>query len=123
MARLSKIPMARWARGWRRFSTPVSVLAVAVAAVTTVALTGAFTGAFAGGSGATGLTLNRQQIAQRILRTQASKVMTAPALAALHMLATGSKELSPGLGRDRATRAGGIRARKRRCGAGEVCVY
>ena len=97
MARLSKVQMARWARGRRRFSAPVSVLAVAVAAVTTVALTGAFTGAFAGGSGATGLTLNRQQIAQRILRTQASKVMTAPALAALHMLATGSKELSPGL--------------------------
>src|SRR6266700_3305539 len=97
VARLSKVQMARWARGRRRFSAPVSVLAVAVAAVTTVALTGAFTGAFAGGSGATGLTLNRQQIAQRILRTQASKVMTAPALAALHMLATGSKELSPGL--------------------------
>jgi hypothetical protein len=97
MARLSKTQMARWARGRRRFSTPVSVLAVAVAAVTTVALTGAFTGAFAGGSGATGLTLNRQKIAQRILKTQASKVMTAPALAALHMLATGSKDLSPGL--------------------------
>jgi hypothetical protein len=97
MARLRKVQMTRWARGRRRISAPVSVLAIAVAAVTTVALTGAFTGAFAGGSGATGLTLNRQKIAQRILKTQASEVMTAPAQAALHMLATGSKQLSAGL--------------------------
>ena len=97
MARLRKIQMARWPRGRPRFSAPVSVLAIAVAAVTTVGLTGAFTGAFAAGSGATGPTLNRQQIAQRILKTQASRVMTAPALAALRMLATGSRALSPGL--------------------------
>src|SRR5215475_8449752 len=80
MAGLRKLQVARWARGRRRVSTPVSVLAVAVVAVTTVALTGAFTGALGIGSGATGQVLTRQQAAQRLLRTQA----------------TGSKDLSPG---------------------------
>jgi hypothetical protein len=89
--------MARPAWGRRGVSAPVSILAVAVAAVTTVALTGGFTGALTAGHGATRLTFTRQEIAQRILKTQASKVMTAPAQAALRMLATGSRELSPGL--------------------------
>ena len=85
MARLRKLQMARWARGRRRVSAPVSVLAIAVVAVTTVALTGAFTGALSVGSGATGQALTRQQAAQRILKTQAAQVMTAPAQAALRM--------------------------------------
>src|SRR2546429_352369 len=97
MARLRKLQMARWARGRRRVSAPVSVLAIAVVAVTTVALTGAFTGALSVGSGATGQALTRQQAAQRILKTQAAQVMTSPAQAALRMQATGSKDLSPGL--------------------------
>ena len=97
MARLRKLQMARWARGRRRVSAPVSVLAIAVVAVTTVALTCAFTGALSVGSGATGQALTRQQAAQRILKTQAAQVMTAPAQAALRMQATGSKDLSPGL--------------------------
>src|SRR2546429_7427331 len=96
MARLRKLQMARWARGRRRVSAPVSVLAIAVVAVTTVALTGAFTGALNIGSGATGQALTRQQAAQRILKTQAAQVMTAPALANLPMPATGSKELCSG---------------------------
>jgi hypothetical protein len=81
----------------RRIGAPVSIVAVAVAAVTMVALTGAFTGALTAGSGTPGPALSRQQIAQRILGTQAAGVMTAPARAALRMLATGSRELSPGL--------------------------
>ncbi len=97
MGRFWKIQVARQARGRGRIGSPVSILAIAVAAVTTVAVTGAFTGAFAAGSGATGPALNRQMIAQHILSTQAAGVMTAPALAALRMVATGSKELSPGL--------------------------
>jgi len=96
MARLRKLQMARWARGRRRVSAPVSVLAIAVVAVTTVALTGAFTGALSVGSGATGQALTRQQAAQRILKTQAAQVMTSPAQAVLRMQATGSKDLSPG---------------------------
>jgi hypothetical protein len=90
---LRKIQAARQARGRRRIGAPVSILGIAVAAVTTVAVTGAF----AAGSGATGPALNRQMIAQHILSTQAAQVMTAPAQAALLMLAAGSKELSPGL--------------------------
>jgi hypothetical protein len=97
MARLRKLQMARWAGGRRRVSAPVSVLVIAVVAVTTVALTGAFTGALSVGSGATGQALTRQQAAQRILKTQAAQVMTSPAQAALRMQATGSKDLSPGL--------------------------
>jgi hypothetical protein len=83
--------------GRRRISAPVSILAIAVAAVTTVAVTGAFTGALTAGSGTPGPALNRQAVAQHILSTQAAGVMTAPARAALRMLATGSRDLSPGL--------------------------
>jgi hypothetical protein len=81
----------------RRIGAPVSIVAIAVAAVTTVALTGAFTGALTAGSGTPGPALTRQQIAQHILSTQAAGVMTAPARAALRMLATGTRDLSPGL--------------------------
>src|SRR5690348_8823822 len=97
MGRLQKRQMVHWARGRRRISAPVSIVAVAVAAVTTVALTGAFTGALTAGSGTAGPALTRQQIAQHILSTQAASVMTAPARTALRMLATGSRNLSPGL--------------------------
>jgi hypothetical protein len=97
MGRLRKRQMAGGAGGRRRISAPVSIAAVAVAAVTTVALTGAFTGALTAGSGTPRPALTRQQIAQRILSTQAAGVMTAPARAALRMLATGSRDLSPGL--------------------------
>src|SRR5215469_9916465 len=89
MGRLRNRQMAGWAWGRRRISTPVSIGAVAVAAVTTVALTG--------GSGTPGPTLTRQQMAQHILGTRAAGVMTAPARAALRMLATGSRDMSPGL--------------------------
>src|SRR5207342_1099885 len=70
--------------------------AIAVVAVTALALAGGLAGARTAASGATGLTLNRQQFAQRILKTQAAKVMTSPAQAVLRMQATGSRDLSPG---------------------------
>ena len=97
MGRLRKRQIVGWARGRRRISAPVSIVAVAVAAVTTVALTGAFTGALTAGSSAPGPALTRQQIAQHILSTRAAGVMTAPAQAALRILATGSRDLSPRL--------------------------
>jgi hypothetical protein len=101
MGRSRKTQMTGWPLGRRRVSAPVSILAIAVAAVTTAAVTGAFTGASTGASaavsGGAGPTLTRQQIAQRILRSPASQVMTAPARAFLNMVATGSRELSPGL--------------------------
>ena len=96
MGRLRKISMSDRVPGRRRISAPVSILAVAVVAVATVAVTGTFTGASAG-SGASGPVMTRQQFAQHVLSTQAAQVMTAPAQTALRMLATGSKELSPGL--------------------------
>src|SRR5215472_4467073 len=97
MRRLRKRQIVGRAGGRGRVSAPVSIAAVAVAAVTTVALTGAFTGALTAGSGTPGPALTRQQIAQHILSTQAAGAMTAPARAALRMLATGSRDLSPGL--------------------------
>ena len=97
MGRLRRRQIVGWAKGRRRISAPVSIVAVAVAAVTTVALTGAFTGALTAGSGTSGPALTRQQIAQHILSTRAAGVMTAPARAALRILATGSRDLSPGL--------------------------
>lgn len=95
MARLRKKELARWARGGRRI-TAVSIPAIAVAAAITLALAGGLTGARTAASGATRLTLNRQQFAARILKTQA-KVMTSPAQAVLRMQATGSKDMSPGV--------------------------
>ena len=97
MGRLQKGQIVSWAKGRRRISAPVSIVAIAVAAMTTVALTGAFTGALTAGSSSPGPALTRQQIAQHILSTQAAGVMTAPARTALRMLATDSRSLSPGL--------------------------
>src|SRR5215831_10496071 len=97
MGKLRKIQMAGWARGRRRISAPVSIMAIAVAVVATVAVTGAFTGALSAAAGPAAPAPSRQQIAQHILSTQAARVMTAPAQAALRMVATGSRELAPGL--------------------------
>ena len=96
MAGTRKLQVTRWVRG-RRISAPVSVLAIAAVAVTTIAVTGAFTGAFAAGSATPGPTVSRAQFSQQILKTQASQVMTSPAQTALRMQATGTKDLSPGL--------------------------
>jgi hypothetical protein len=85
--------MARWIRGRRRIGVSVSVLILTLATLSTAALTGAFTGA----SGAPALKFDRQQVAQHILKTKAAGLMTAPAQAALHILATGDKQLAPGL--------------------------
>jgi hypothetical protein len=97
MGRLQKIKMTGRAGRRRRIGASVSVLAIAVAAVTTVTLTGAFASTPTAGSGASGPAFSRQQIAQHLLSTQAAQVLTAPAQAALRMVATGSRELSPGL--------------------------
>jgi hypothetical protein len=97
MATLRKIMESGWARGRRRIGAQVSVLAVAVVAVSAVTVTAGFTGVLTGAPGGTGPTLTRQQFAQHLLASQAAQVLTAPAQAAVRMLATGSKELSPGL--------------------------
>jgi hypothetical protein len=97
MTRLTKRQVAHWAWGRRRISVPVSVLAIATVAVTTVALAGGFAGGRTAASGASGLALTRQQLAQRILKTQAARVMTSPAQTVLRMQATGSKDMSPGI--------------------------
>jgi hypothetical protein len=93
MGRLQKIPITGRAWGRRRIGAPVSIAAIAVAVVTTVVVTDAFTGAL---TAAAGPALSRQQIAQHILGTQAAQVMTAPAQAALRMVAAGSRELPTG---------------------------
>ncbi len=90
MATLRNRPMTRLLRGRRRVS------ALAVAAVTAVALTAGFTSALTAWSATTGAP-SRQAFAQRILKTGAPRIMTAPALAALHMMATGTRDLTPGL--------------------------
>src|SRR5215831_4984995 len=96
MAKLRKTQLARWAGGPRRISARVSIPAIAAVAVTALALAGGLTGARTGASGATAQRLNHQQFAQRILKTQAARLMTSPALSVLHMQATGSRALSPG---------------------------
>jgi hypothetical protein len=98
MERRPKTQMTGAAPGRRRrIGALVSIAAIAVAVVTTVAVTGAFTSALSAAAGPAGPAPSRQQIAQHILSTQAAGVMTAPARAALRMLATGSRDLSPGL--------------------------
>jgi hypothetical protein len=59
MATLRKIMESGWARGRRRIGAPVSVLAVAVVAVSAVMVTAGFTGVLTGGPGGTGPALTR----------------------------------------------------------------
>jgi len=101
MARSRGTHMIRWIRGRRRSS---ALLAVAMAAVSTVALTSAFTGALTAKTAVPALT--RQQVAQHILRTEQAKLLTAPAQAILRMLATGGKQLSAGLNSQEPTGGG-----------------
>jgi hypothetical protein len=84
-----------WSR--RHIGGLATLLAAAVAAVAAIALTGASSQALTSRPGAAGPAFSRQQVAQHILGTQASAVMTAPAQAVLRMVATGTRELSPGL--------------------------
>ncbi len=85
--------MIRSILGHRRRGVAVSILAVAIALTSTAALTGAF----AGTSSTTPTNLARQQVAQHLLKTEAAQLMTAPAQAALHIQATGDRQLSQGL--------------------------
>jgi len=103
--------MAGTDRGRRPISAPLAITAIAVMAATAFGLTGGFSGARAAGASA-GPTANRQQLAQRILKTQATSFMTGPAQAVLRMQATGSKVLSPGIPPN------GIAARSGPAGAG-----
>ena len=81
--------MARSTLGRRR-TAAVGVLVTGVALLCTVTLTGAF----AGTSSTTQVNSARQQLAQHILKTQMARFMTAPAQAALHMQATGSRQFT-----------------------------
>src|SRR5690349_17315878 len=97
MVRRPKTQMTGAAPGRRRrIGAPVSIAAIAVAVVTTVAVTGAFTGALSATAGPAGPAPSRQQIAQHILGTQAAQLLTAPAQAALRMVAAGSRALPTG---------------------------
>lgn len=82
--------MARRFLGRRR-SAAVSILAVAVAVVSTAALT--ISSAFSGATPRT--NLSRQQAAQHILNTRGA-VLTAPAQAVLQMVASGSRQIGAG---------------------------
>jgi hypothetical protein len=82
--------MAHWILGRRRISATLSILVIALAATGT-----AVTAALASPSG-TGPKLNRQQFAQHILKTKAAQLMTAPAQAALRMMASGDKQFTAG---------------------------
>jgi hypothetical protein len=92
MARLRGTRMAPWARGRRRIR---GLLVIAAAAVSTAILTGAFTGVLSAGGGP---ALTRQLAAQHILKTEEAGLLTAPAQAALRMLASGGRQLSASLG-------------------------
>jgi hypothetical protein len=82
--------MVRSIFGHRRTGVVVSALAVALALLGVPALAGAFAGA----PSATRTESARQQFAQHLLKTQAAQLMTAPARAALHIQATGDRQLS-----------------------------
>src|SRR2546425_12429643 len=84
--------MVRSILGHRRRGVAVGILAVALALLSTAALTGAF----AGTSSTTKTNTARQQFAQHILKTKAAQLMTAPAQAALRMMATGDKQFTAG---------------------------
>jgi hypothetical protein len=81
--------MARLVLGRRRTGAAVSVLVAGLAVLCTAALTGAF----AGTSSTTRTNAARQQFAQHILKTKAAQLMTAPAQQALHIQATGDRQL------------------------------
>jgi hypothetical protein len=82
--------MVRSILGHRRKGVAISVLAVALALMSTAALAGAL----AGTSSTAPANSARQQFAQHLLKTEAAQLMTAPAQAALHIQATGDRQLS-----------------------------
>jgi hypothetical protein len=100
--------MVRSILGHRRRGVAVSILGVALALLSTAALTGAF----AGTSSTTKTITARQQAAQHILKTKAAQLMTAPAQAALHIQATGDRQLGQELvtGMPSEPEAGGAQA-------------
>jgi hypothetical protein len=82
--------MIRSILGRRRKGVAVSALAVALALTSTAALAGALAGA----PSTTRTDAARQQFARHLLKTKAAQLMTAPAQAALHIQATGNRQLS-----------------------------
>ena len=79
--------MFRSIPGHRRRGVAVSVLVVALAVPTTLALSGAF----AATTSAPKTALLRQQAAQRVLKSPAARYLTWPAQVALHYQATGDR--------------------------------
>jgi hypothetical protein len=96
--------MARLILGRRRTSAAVGVLAAGLLC------TAAVTGAFAGTTSSTRADSARQQFAQHILKTRAAQLMTAPAQTALHILATGNRQLTQAVASVRAVPARGAAA-------------
>src|SRR5262249_35629103 len=84
--------MARLVLG-RRTGVVASVLAAGRASLCTAALTGAF----AGTSDTTQANSARQQFAQHLLEANVAQLMTWPAQAALHIQATGDRQLTQAL--------------------------
>jgi hypothetical protein len=80
--------MFRSILGHRRRGVVISILAVALAVPTTLALTGAFAAT------APNTALARQQAAQRLLKSPAARYMTWPAQVALHYQATGDRSFA-----------------------------
>jgi hypothetical protein len=82
--------MARLVLGRRRAGVVASVLAAGLVVLCTAALTGAF----AGTSNTTQTNSAKQQFAQHLLRTRVAQLMTWPAQTALHIQATGDRQLT-----------------------------
>src|SRR5215472_13637872 len=82
--------MARLILRRRRTGVAAGVLAVGLALLCSAALTGAF----AGTSSTTRANSARLRFAQHILKTRAAQLMTGPAQAALHIQATGDRQLT-----------------------------
>src|SRR5215469_16974949 len=82
--------MARLVLGRRRAGVVASVLVAGLVVLCTAALTGAF----AGTSNMTQTNSARQQFAQHLLKTKVAQLMTWPAQAALHIQATGDRQLT-----------------------------
>jgi hypothetical protein len=85
--------MARFSLARRRTGAVASVLAAGLVVVCTAALTGAF----AGTSSTAHMNSARQQFAQHLLKTEAPQLMTWPAQVALHVQATGDRQLTAAL--------------------------
>jgi BNR/Asp-box repeat len=95
--------MARLVLGRRRAGAVASVLVAGLVVLCTAALTGAF----AGTSDTTQTNSAKQQFAQHLLKTRIAQLMTWPARTALHIQATGDRQLTQAPAGVPPTRPGG----------------